>query len=82
MDESFVKYHDELSGLMARYKGRTLITAEIAKLFEEAYPELDVRFMQPSDHCINHTPTGACSECKKAGKAIFERLKRATYKVL
>lgn len=81
MAEAFVKYHEELKSLMVNHKNKILTTPEINRLFKSVYPELDISFMQPADHCINKTNNGAC-RCSMTEKAIFEYLERKKYRVL
>ena len=57
---SFARYHDELKKIMANHKGRTLNSNEVKEIFVEAYPDLDVDWVSPSDHCIDHICDGAC----------------------
>jgi hypothetical protein len=77
---AFVKYHDELKKIIPRYKGNILQTFEINQMFQEAYPQCDIQFMQPSDHCVNKTNKGAC-KCSMTEKALFEYIERGEYRV-
>ncbi|MGB3717263.1 MAG: hypothetical protein WA996_22805 [Candidatus Promineifilaceae bacterium] len=78
---TYAKYHDELAEVMSRYRGRTFGNGEIVKLFEEAYPHLNSRWVQASDHCIDHICMGAC-DCAETEKALFSRPEYNTYVVL
>lgn len=60
--------------------GKILSTSELNLLFRQFYPEKDISFMQPSDHCINKTNKEACC-CAETKGALFVYIKRATYKV-
>ncbi len=82
MAEAFVKYCEELRNLMREHKGEVLTTSEINRLFRENYPELDIRFMQPSDHCIVKAQEGSCDRCSGTPNAIFEKLEWGKYRVL
>ena len=75
---SFAKYHDELVTLMAMHRGETFSAAQITDMFETRYPDLRSDFVQPSDHCVNHTCKGACW-CSSTENALFERSNRNTY---
>jgi hypothetical protein len=77
---AFVKYHDELKKVILEHKGDILQTSEIKHKFEEAYPDCDIRFMQPSDHCINKTNNGPC-KCSMTEEALFEFIEWGKYKV-
>ena len=79
--EALVRYHAQLKQLMTNYKGQTLTTSQIKSIFRNHYPNADIRYLQPSDHCINKTNNGAC-ECACTNNAIFEYIKRGVYKVL
>lgn len=76
----FVKYHDELKALMKKHKDEILETEKINSLFIEEYPTLDIKYMQPSDHCYDKTCKGACF-CSMKEEAIFDYLGRKTYRV-
>lgn len=65
---------------MAASKGQELTTSEIKKLFSESFPELNVDWVHPSDHCDNHSCLGAC-ECALSDRAIFFRISRGRYLV-
>lgn len=78
---SFAKHHDELAAAVAPHKGVTLSAKQIRQLFQEKYPHLDVKWVQPSDHCVDHTCKGAC-DCAETERAIFSRPKWNTYVVL
>lgn len=54
------KYHNELTELMLKHKGKTFCRKEIIDMFEETYPSLRSDFVQPSDHCIDHICKQAC----------------------
>ena len=75
-------YHDYIVEAMENYKGQDLKTGEILKILINRFPELEVRkdWIQPPDHCINHTNKGACY-CAETDKAVFEQVKHGTYKV-
>jgi hypothetical protein len=77
------KYHDELAALMSKHKGETLTTAQIRQLFIDEYEHLakDIDWVQPTDHCIDHTCKDACW-CSKSDNALFDYPKRATFVVL
>lgn len=75
---SYARYHDELASLMSRYRGKTFSNKQITTLFSEAYPHLNVGWVQASDHCIDHTCKGAC-DCALTERAIFSRPKHNTY---
>lgn len=77
---AFVKYHDELKKSICNHRGKTLHTFEINRIFQEAYPSCDIRFMQPSDHCVNRTNKGAC-KCSMTAEALFERIERGKFRV-
>jgi hypothetical protein len=81
MPPAIVKYHTQLQQVMTQYKGQILTTSQITSIFKQAYPHLDIRFMQPSDHCINHTNQGAC-DCSLTQNAIFKYIQRGLYLVL
>lgn len=74
------RYHDDLARLMRPYQGQQLTTAEIRQRVEQSLPYADGQWVQPSDHCHNHTCEGAC-DCAKTDRAIFERIKRGRYRV-
>ena len=76
------KYHDMFLRAMMPYRNEVLERSQIIKIIESVPALKDyVQFVYPSDHCINHTNKGACT-CALTGKAIFERIGRAKYKVL
>ena len=77
---AFVKYHNELKKIIHGYDGRILHTFEINKIFQEAYPDCDISFMQPADHCFNKTNKGPC-KCSMTEEALFEYIERGKYKV-
>ncbi|HOM11282.1 MAG TPA: hypothetical protein PLV81_14160 [Spirochaetota bacterium] len=78
---AFVKYHSQLHQLMANYKGQILTTNQIISIFQRYYPNADIRYLQPSDHCINKTNNGAC-DCAMTPNAIFEYISRGKYRVI
>ena len=78
---TFARHHKELKVSVANFKGQTLTAAFIKTNFSKLYPNLDVAWVLPSDHCANHICKGAC-ECAKTPNAIFERVARVKYLVL
>lgn len=78
---AFVKYHSQLHQLMANYKGQILTRNQIISIFQRYYPNSDIRYLQPSDHCINKTNKGAC-DCAMTPNAIFEYISRGKYRVI
>jgi len=76
------KFHDELSKAMSPYRNLTMNTSEINKIVKTV-PVLreHQQWIQPPDHCINHTNKGACF-CAMTDDAIFERIRRGKYKIL
>jgi len=78
---SFAQYHDELAQSVSHRKGDTLTAAQIRAIFRKAHPSLRADFVQPSDHCVDHTCKGACS-CAGTAQAIFSRPARNQYVVL
>ena len=78
---TFASYHDELAKLMSIYQGKVFESKDIKSLFDEAYPQSNSAWVQPSDHCIDHIVEGAC-KCAETEQAIFSRPKRNTYTVL
>ena len=77
----YAKFHDELAEAMSPYRGRTFQNKDIVGLFEEAYPHLNSGWVQPLDHCVDHTCKGACA-CAGTEKTIFSRPKYITYVLL
>ncbi len=80
--EESIKYHDKLATAVARHAGQILRTNEIAKILAKRFSEFDERenWVQPSDHCDNHTNKGACS-CALTGKAIFHKIEKGKSRV-
>ncbi len=76
------KYHDDLAKAMRPYRNKDLTTKSIRNIVV-GIPELKdhVAFIQPPDHCVNHTNDGPCS-CSQTDRAIFLKLKRGLYRVL
>ncbi len=72
--------HPQLKELMKGRRGRVLSTSEIKNIYKRAYPDFNVDWMLPTDHCSNKTNKGACW-CAETKDAIFEYLKRATFRV-
>jgi hypothetical protein len=77
------RYHDALAAAMRPFQGRVLTTAEIREALVTARPDLrDVQdWVQPPDHCRNHTNEGAC-DCAQTARALFEQVERGRYRVL
>jgi hypothetical protein len=77
------KYHVQLSEAMAHHKGQVLTNPEIRRILITSYPELEAKedWIQPSDHCRNHTNKGPCY-CSMSDKAIFNKVGRAKYLVI
>ena len=75
------RFHDDLKHAMEPHQGTQLKTFEIGEIIKNI-PNLadDVQYIQPPDHCINHTNGGACT-CALKGEAIFEQLQRGLYYV-
>jgi hypothetical protein len=75
------KFHDDLRLTMTPYQNRQLRTAEIAEIVR-SIPHLapNSDFIQPSDHCFNHSNDGACG-CALTERAIFEQVRRGLYYV-
>lgn len=76
------KFHDELMNAMRPYQNKTLETSRIRRIIESV-PVFkgSEQWIQPSDHCINHTNKGACC-CALTERAIFEQIRRGLYRVL
>lgn len=75
------RLHDGLKQAMKPYQGGELTTSRIADIVK-SIPRLvhNAQFIQPSDHCSNHTNKGACT-CALTDRAIFDRLRRGLYYV-
>jgi hypothetical protein len=75
------RLHDDLKQAMKPYQGRELTTSKIADIVK-SIPRLahNAQFIQPSDHCSNHTNNGPCT-CALTDRAIFDRLRRGLYYV-
>ena len=75
-------FHDYIVEAMDNHKGQVLRTGEILKILINKFPELEIRkdWIQPPDHCINHTNKGACY-CAEKDTAIFEKVTRGKYRV-
>ena len=72
--------HDKLKKLFQSRRNQVLSTAEIKHLFREEYPDFNVDWVQPSDHCDNITNNGACW-CALTENAIFRQIERGEYNV-
>ncbi len=77
------QFHDKLANAMAPRVGQTLTNRDIQKILLDRYPTLkkDAEWIQPSDHCRNHTCKDAC-RCTTTDDAIFDRVGRGKYFVL
>ena len=77
------KYHNQFADAMMAYEGHVLTTKEIVKILLQKFPDLHKMeaWLQPPDHCNNHTNKGAC-KCAKTEYAIFEQLGRGKFRVL
>ena len=77
MREFASSFHDYIVEAMDNHRGQVLRTSEILNILIEEFPELEHRkdWIQPPDHCINHTNKGACY-CAETEAAIFEKIKR------
>lgn len=75
------RLHDDLKQAMRPYQGRELTTSKIANIVKSILSlAQNAQFIQPSDHCSNHTNKGACT-CALTDRAIFDRLRRGLYYV-
>jgi hypothetical protein len=72
------QYHNDLASIMRPFQGQVLTTADITQRVQQALGREVAQWVQPSDHCINHTPEGAC-ECAGTDRAVFERIERGRY---
>ena len=76
------RFHEGLEKTMRPYNSSILSTSDINEIVSQDQSlEADVQWIQPSDHCLNHTNAGACW-CAKTRDALFERLGRGKYRVL
>jgi hypothetical protein len=77
------EYHDSLADSLVPFKGSTMTNDDIRKALFKKYPSLQEKedWIQPSDHCANHTNKGAC-RCSTTSQAIFRRIGRGKYLVL
>jgi hypothetical protein len=75
------KWHQPLRAAMIPHAGQTMGTRQINVVIN-SIPGIgnEAQFVQPSDHCTNHTNAGAC-QCAMTDGAIFERLGHASYLV-
>lgn len=78
---NFAKHHDELKEAVKPHIGLELSYSSIQSIFSEKHPTLNVAWVQPSDHCDNHSCKGAC-DCSETGIAIFSKISKGNYLVL
>ncbi|KKR32121.1 MAG: hypothetical protein UT63_C0051G0003 [Candidatus Gottesmanbacteria bacterium GW2011_GWC2_39_8] len=81
MSSAFVRYHNELAELMSIHKGEILQCQEIHAIFKKNFPDYDKKYLQPSDHCVDHTNKAPC-HCSTKITAIFSRIQRGVYRVI
>jgi hypothetical protein len=83
MRDFATKYHNQFADAMLAYEGHVLMTKEIIKILIQKFPDLWKMedWLQPPDHCKNHTNNGACY-CATSENALFEQLGRGKYRVL
>jgi hypothetical protein len=74
------KHHADLANLFRGLAGVEMTTAQINNYLRVHRPESEIQWMQPTDHCINHTNDDPC-ECSQTPRAVFERLRRAHFRV-
>ena len=76
------KFHDKLEEVMAPHKNKILFTSRIKEIIENT-PDFrgQEKWIQPSDHCKNHTNKGACS-CAETDNALFEQIAIGKYRIL
>jgi hypothetical protein len=72
--------HDALAQIMRTLQGQILTTAEIKAHVNQVLGPEDAQWVQPSDHCINHTCDGDC-DCAGTVNAVFEQIERGRYLV-
>jgi hypothetical protein len=72
--------HPKLKQLMQDQKGNILSTSEIKDIYKQPYPDFNVEWVLPIDHCNNKTNNGACW-CAMTEDAIFEYVRFATFRV-
>lgn len=74
------RFHQGLASIMRPLRGQELTTADIERIVRRELDPQDAQWIQPSDHCKNHTCEGAC-ECAGRETAVFERIERGRYRV-
>lgn len=75
------KFHDDLKQAMKAYRGRELKTSEINDIIKNNQTlSSNAQFIQPPDHCSNHTNKGACY-CAMTEQAIFKKIRHGVYLV-
>ncbi len=72
--------HPRLKQLMQERKGNVLSTSKIKKIYKQTYPDFNVDWVLPTDHCSNKTNNDACW-CAMTEDAIFEYVKFAKFRV-
>lgn len=67
-----VKYHKEIDQATLHLKGtnKTITNADIIDLTKNMFNYVDKRYIQGTDHSVNHHNEGAC-ECQGSDKALF-----------
>jgi hypothetical protein len=74
------RHHNDLARIMRPFRGQVLTTSQIKERIEQSLDSKDAQWVQPSDHCKNHTCEGDCA-CAGTDSAIFEQIKRGRYRV-
>jgi inhibitor of KinA sporulation pathway (predicted exonuclease) len=74
------KHHADFAALFRGLGGVEMTTAQIGNYLRAHRPESEIQWMQPTDHCVNHTNAAPC-ECSQTPQAVFEWLGRAHFRV-
>lgn len=82
MTKTVSAYHEKLARAVAGLRGQHLSSKQIREAYIDAYPHAtdDLKWVQGTDHCIDHTNGGPC-ECAQSDNAIFVYVARNEYRV-
>jgi hypothetical protein len=73
--------HDRMADLFRGLGGVEMTTGQIKRFVQAHLGDVaDVQWMQPTDHCIDHTNKAPC-QCAGTDRAIFEYLERGRFRV-